>query len=167
MTPRTSTTDTYVNSDRLQEFWAAIKTALAGKADLSDLNNYTTPDAVATAITTALANYATNASVQTAIATALANYMTSDEVNQAISEAVVEASGIRFEAVDALPETGESNVIYLVPSSTASVNNAKDEYMWLNGKWELFGSTAVDLSGYWSKSELRAMTADELQAILV
>ena len=167
MTPRTTTTDTYVNSTRLQEFWTAIKTALAGKADAGDLNNYTTPDAVATAITSALANYATNASVQTAIATALAKYMTSAEVEQAIADAVVDASGIRFEAVEALPESGEANVIYLVPSAASAVNNAKDEYMWLDSKWELFGSTAVDLSGYWSKDALRAMTADELQAILV
>lgn len=157
----------FLSTMRVQELWTAIKTALAGKADLSDLDNYTTPDAVATAITSALANYATNAGVQTAIAAALANYMTSAEVNAAISAAVVEASGIRFEAVDALPEAGENNVIYLVPSTASAVNNAKDEYMWLDGKWELFGSTAVDLSGYWSKTDLRAMTADELQAILV
>lgn len=157
----------FLNQERVQELWTAIKTALAGKADLGALNNYATPDAVATAITSALANYATNASVQTAIATALANYMTSSEVNKAISDAVVEASGIRFEAADALPETGEGNVIYLVPSASSAANNAKDEYMWLDGKWELFGSTAVDLSGYWSKTALRAMTADELKTILV
>ena len=65
------------------------------------------------------------------------------------------------------PESGENNVIYLVPSAASAVNNAKDEYMWLDGKWELFGSTAVDLSGYWSRDTLRAMSADELKAILV
>lgn len=161
--------ENFLNSARLQELWAAIKTALAGKADLSDLSNYTTPDAVATAITSALANYATNAGVQTQIATALVNYMTKTETEKAISDAVVEASGIRFEAVDELPELADAqaNVIYLVPSAAAASNNAKDEYMLIDGKWELFGSTAVDLSGYWSTKTLRAMTADELQAILV
>ena len=157
----------FLNSARVQELWAAFNTALAGKADLGDLDNYTTPDAVATAITSALSNYATNAAVQTAIAAALANYMTSAEVEKAISDAVVEASGIRFEAVDVLPQTGEKNVIYLVPSGVSAANNAKDEYMWLDGQWELFGSTAVDLTGYWTETSLRAMTADELQAILV
>ena len=39
--------------------------------------------------------------------------------------------------------------------------------MWINGAWELLGSTEEDLTGYWSKQELRAMTAAELQAILV
>lgn len=163
---KTAEKESFLNSARTAELWAAVKTALAGKADLSALDGYTTPDAVATAITSALANYATNASVQTAIATALANYMTESEVNDAIVAAVVAASGIKFESVDALPEAGTANVIYLVPNGETG-SNAKDEYMWIDGKWELLGSTAVDLTGYWSKGELSIMTAEELQAILV
>lgn len=158
--------ESFLNQNRTAELWTAIKTALAGKVDLSALDNYTTPDAVATAITSALANYATNASVQTSIATALADYMTESEINDAISAAVVEASGIRFEAVESLPETGTVNVIYLVPNGQTG-NNVKDEYMWIDSKWELIGSTAVDLTGYWSKQDLQVMTAAELQAILV
>lgn len=158
--------ESFLNGSRTAELWAAIKTALAGKADLSALDGYTTPDAVATAITSALTNYATNASVQTAIATALADYMTTSEVNDAISAAVVEAAAIKFEAVDSLPETGEPNVIYLVPNGQAG-SNVKDEYMWIDEKWEVLGSTAIDLTKYWSKQELQVMTAAELQAILV
>lgn len=158
--------ESFLNDARVAELWAAVKTALAGKADLSALDGYTTPDAVATAITSALANYATNAGVQTAIATALANYMTASEVNDAIVKAVVKASGIRFEAVETLPEAGEVNVIYLVPNGQAG-SNVKDEYMWIDGKWEVLGSTEADLDGYWSKEELTVMTADELKAILV
>ncbi len=158
--------DNFLNGARTAELWAAVKTALAGKADLSALDGYTTPDAVATAITSALTSYATNAGVQTAIATALADYMTASEVNDAIASAVVAASGIRFEAVAALPDTGEANVIYLVPNNKTG-NNVKDEYMWIDGKWELLGSTAADFAGYWAKEELSAMTADELKAILV
>lgn len=159
--------DKFPNSERIAELWAAIQTALGAKADKSELEGYTTPAAVATAITSALANYATNAAVQTAIATALANYMTESEVNDAIAEAVVQAAGIRFEKVDQLPETGEANVIYLVPNDSTSGSNVRDEYMWIDGKWEIMGSTAVDLTGYWSKEELAVMTAEELKAILV
>lgn len=158
--------DTFLNQERVAELWTAVKTALASKADLSELDNYTTPDAVATAITSALSNYSTNASVQTAIATALANYMTSTEVNDAITSAVVEAAGIKFEKVESLPETGFDNVIYLVPNDGDS-NNVMDEYMWIDDKWELFGSTSIDLTNYWTKDELRPMTSDELKAILV
>ena len=57
----TNNTSAYLDGDRVAELWTAVKTALAGKADLADLDGYTTPDAVATAITSALANYATNA----------------------------------------------------------------------------------------------------------
>lgn len=165
-TTREATGESFLGPERVAELWTAIKTALAGKADLTALDGYTTPDAVATAIASALANYATNAGVQTAIATALADYMTTSEVNDAIASAVVAASGIRFEAVDTLPQMGSVNVIYLVPNGLTG-NNVKDEYMWINGSWEILGSTAVNLEGYWSKEELRPMTAAELQAILV
>lgn len=158
--------ESVLNGERVAELWTTVKTALAGKADLSDLDGYTTPDAVATAIASALTNYATNAGVQTTIATALANYMTTSEVNDAIASAVVAASHIRFETVETLPETGEANVIYLVPNGQTG-NNVKDEFMLINGEWELLGSTAVDLTGYWAKDELTIMTAAELQAILV
>lgn len=154
------------NGERIRELWVSVKTALAGKADVSDLDNYTTPDAVATAIASALVNYATNAGVQTAIATALADYMTTSEVNDAIASSVVAASGIRFEVVQTLPETGEANVIYLVPNGQSG-SNAKNEYMLIDGQWELLGSTEVNLEGYWSKEELSIMTAEELQEILV
>lgn len=158
--------DSFLNAKRTAELWTAVKTALAGKADLSALDGYTTPDAVAAAITSALASYATNAGVQTAIATALADYMTTSEINDAIASAVAAAAHIRFQSVDALPETGEANVIYLVPNNKTG-NNVKDEYMWTGDGWEVLGSTAVELAGYWAKDDLTAMTADELKAILV
>lgn len=156
--------DKYLGGPQVAELITALKTLLAGKADLSALDGYATPDAVATAITTALTNYATNTGVQTAITTALANYMTAAEVN----EALVAAAGIKFEVVDELPDPDDAtaNVIYLVPSETTSDKNAKDEYMLINGMWELLGTTAIDLTGYWSKEELQPLTSEELQEML-
>lgn len=148
--------------ERVGELWTAIKTALANKADLSALNDYATPDAVATAIATALTDYAKNAEVKTAISTALAGYMTANEVAAAIAA----AAHITFEAADELPETGKPNVIYLIPNGGAS-GNSKTEYMWIDGAYEKVGDLEADLSQYWSKAELRAMTAEELQALLV
>lgn len=156
----------FVNDARIAEFWAAVKTALAGKANLSDLTGYTTPDAVATAITSALTNYATTAGVQTEIATALVDYMTKTQTEDAIAKAIADAAGLKFETAESLPETGTPNVIYLVPNGSEG-NNVKDEFMWVDGKWELLGSTSIDLTKYWSKEELRIMTTEELQAILV
>ena len=49
-----------------------------------------------------------------------------------------------FVPVDKLPETGENNKIYLVPAD----NGTFDEYYWINGKWEILGNVALDLSDY-------------------
>lgn len=161
-----NTQTVFMNDARVSELWAAVKTALAGKADLSDLTGYTTPDAVATAITSALTNYDTTAAVQTKITAALVDYMTRTETANAIAEAIADAAALTFETANELPETGTANVIYLVPNGSEG-NNVKNEYMWVGGQWELLGSTSVDLTKYWSKEELRVMTTEELQAILV
>lgn len=157
---------TFLDDARVAELWAAVKAALGLKADLAELSRYATPDAVATAITTSLSGYATNAGVQAAVAAALASYLTGAEVHAAIAMAVAEAGHITIQTAEALPETGAANVIYLVPNGGAG-NNVRDEYMWVGGRWERMGSTDIDLSGYWQKAELRAMTAAELAAILV
>ena len=49
------TPDTYLGGERVAELWAAIQAALGQKVDQSELSGYTTPEAVAEAITTALA----------------------------------------------------------------------------------------------------------------
>jgi hypothetical protein len=68
------------------------------------------------------------------------------------------AQGFKVELVNSLPQQGESNVIYLVPSSDPDQGNIKDEYLWINNAWELVGSTAVDLSDYYTKSEVDNLT---------
>lgn len=61
---------------------------------------------------------------------------------------------INFEVVAELPESGEANKIYLVPNSTQGEQNVKDEYIWIEEKWELIGSTQIDLSNYYNKGEV-------------
>lgn len=156
----------YLGSERVQELWTAILTKLAGKVDLATLEGYATPDTVATAITSALSDYAKNSYVQTEIAVALADYMKESEVNDKIAQAIASAGIITYRTEDALPDTGDLNVIYLVPAESSEEKNAKDEYMWIDGQWEKIGSTTVNLSDYWSKTELQAMSSAELQEIL-
>lgn len=60
---------------------------------------------------------------------------------------------VEFVSVQTLPQTGESNKIYLVDNS-GSGQNVKDEYIYLNGKWEVIGSTAADLAGYVKTTDL-------------
>lgn len=62
--------------------------------------------------------------------------------------------GAKIEVVTELPETGEANVIYLVPKQDEDENNVFDEYIWINDDWELIGTTDIDLSNYYTKSEV-------------
>lgn len=50
-------------------------------------------------------------------------------------------------------------------SSGGGSNNIYEEYVWVNGQFELIGSTQIDLSDYWSKTDLVAITDEELDAI--
>ena len=47
----------------------------------------------------------------------------------------------------------DTNTIYMVLKSVPSTNNIYDEYMYINNAWELIGSTEVDLSNYYTKTE--------------
>lgn len=80
---------------------------------------------------------------------------TKEEINGLIGS----STGINFKVVDSLPETGESNIIYLVPSSKQEEKNIKDEYIWIDGNWELIGSTKIDLSNYYTKDEVNSTFA--------
>lgn len=61
---------------------------------------------------------------------------------------------ISISVVNALPETGTANVIYLVPKTTSGTNNAYDEYIWVTSSsaYEKIGDTTIDLSGYLTTS---------------
>lgn len=72
---------------------------------------------------------------------------TREEINQKIA-AIKTAS---FEVVDALPASGEENIIYLVPKD-GEEPDTHDEYIWMDGAWELIGSTQIDLSNYLQKT---------------
>jgi hypothetical protein len=57
--------------------------------------------------------------------------------------------------VTTLPTSGISTTtIYLVPKTTSQTNNAYDEYLYVNSKWEKIGDTTIDLSNYVKKTEL-------------
>lgn len=64
-----------------------------------------------------------------------------------------------YEVVQTLPQTGETNILYLVPKSTSETNNYYDEYVYSNG-WEKIGDTQVDLSNYVTITMLNQALAD-------
>ena len=93
-------------------------------------------------------------------ATTLEGYGITDAYTQTqtdtkIAEAIAAADHLKREIVEALPDVGDAdeNTIYMVPqggsvedpgTSTSHYN----EYMLINGAFELVGSSQVDLSGY-------------------
>lgn len=73
---------------------------------------------------------------------------------------------LNIEVVNALPSSNISTTtIYLVPKTTAQTNNAYDEYVYSNNNWEKIGDTEIDLSGYWSTSDLTAITTAQIDAL--
>ena len=73
------------------------------------------------------------------------------ELREELLEEIGKLGHLEIRRVTTRPPTGGSGVLYLVPSATSKQENIYDEYLWINGAWEMIGSTAVDLSGYVKK----------------
>jgi hypothetical protein len=85
----------------------------------------------------------------------LDKYVTEPKLQEALSK----IKTLKKEVVEALPTTGQDDVIYLVKDSKGKANNVYLEYLWLD-KWELIGSTEVDLSGYAKTSDIKPKVLD-------
>lgn len=106
------------------------------------------------------ANKIVNLVVMTNAVDNLINYYTKTQTYTK-SEVDTIASNIRnsrFEVVQTLPTTDiQTNVIYLVPKTSAGTQDGYNEYINLDGTtsgWELIGSTDIDLSGYVTTTDL-------------
>ena len=73
-----------------------------------------------------------------------AEYQTKTEVDSAINTAI--GSVVQ-----------NDHTIYLVPSETTGDNNAKTEYLYVNGSWEIIGETKVDLTAYSTTEQVQAL----------
>lgn len=90
---------------------------------------------------------------------------TKTEVDTAINNALAGITGISFEVVQTLPQTGEPGTIYLVDNSGTG-QNSYDEYIYANGAFERLGTTDIDLSGYVLATDLVEATTTEIDTIL-
>lgn len=81
------------------------------------------------------------------------DFQTGTQVTEKINQAISEKTHWRYEKADMLPEEGEKNVIYLIPSGSEE-NNSYNEYIFVDGIPELIGNTAIDLSGYVLEEDL-------------
>lgn len=84
----------------------------------------------------------------------LVNYYLKEETytKQEVVALINQITTINFKVVNELPGSGESNLIYLVKKE-GSGDDVHDEYIWVEGKWEKIGSTSVDLTNYYTKTD--------------
>lgn len=119
------------------------------------------------------AGYQDATDVDGLIDTALANgsdpYTTTSAAQALIDDALADITSFDFQVVQELPATGEKGIIYLVPK-TGTAGDSYDEWIWVTptggtAYFEKIGSADVDLSGYWSKTELTAITTAQIDAL--
>ena len=117
---------------------------------------------------TKLSQFTNDSNFITAAVNNLTNYYTKSNTYTKIEvdNLIGAIKTISIEVVASLPSTGASNIIYLV-SNGGSNPNAYDEYVWVSStnKFEKIGTTDIDLSGYWSKTELVECTNAEIEAL--
>ena len=88
------------------------------------------------------------------------NTYTKSEVDSLIGS----VSSLDIQIVQTLPTQDIStSTIYLVPK-TASTNDNYDEYIYVNNSWEHIGSTEVDLSNYYTKTQTDNLLDDKADA---
>lgn len=80
--------------------------------------------------------------------TSLVNVYTKTETDSAIATAIAEVGHLSREIVETLPENANDNVIYMVRREGGTGQDVYNEYMYINGAWEIIGDTSVDLTGY-------------------
>ena len=71
----------------------------------------------------------------------------------ALQQAV--AGALHREIVESLPTTDiDPNTIYMTLSGTSATENVYNEFMYVNNAWELIGTSATDLTNYYTKAEV-------------
>lgn len=88
------------------------------------------------------------------------DFQNENEVNALIADALSDFTSLRYEIVQELPQVGENGVIYLIANS-GTTPNIYDEYIYINGSFEMIGTTEVDLSQYYTKTETDDLLDDK------
>lgn len=70
-----------------------------------------------------------------------------------LKELIDNLANLQITIVDTLPVTGESNIIYLVKKAGTGTD-IHDEYVYVEGNWEKIGTTDVDLTNYYTKTQV-------------
>lgn len=82
------------------------------------------------------------------------NVYTRQQTDNAIATAIAAVDHLSREIVEALPENANANVIYMVRREGGAGQDVYNEYMYINGAWEIIGDTSVDLTDYAKKEDI-------------
>lgn len=151
---------TYVDEELAKKAVASeVTESLALKADKTYVDEELAKKAVASEMTEALALKANAADVY-----AKNDVYTKSEVETYVNGQISSAGHLKREIVEALPAAGEADIdtIYMLKKIGGLVaQDHYEEYMVINGAWELIGDTYVNLTNYATKSYVD----DEIDAI--
>lgn len=88
--------------------------------------------------------------------TSLTNVYTKKQTDNAIAAAIAAVDHLSREIVETLPENANANknVIYMVRREGGIGQDVYNEYMYINGAWEIIGDTSVDLTDYAKKEDI-------------
>lgn len=79
---------------------------------------------------------------------------TKTDTDKAIAAAIAAAGHLSREIVETLPENAKENVIYMILRKGGTGQDVYNEYMYINGAWEIIGNTSVDLTDYAKKEDI-------------
>lgn len=82
-----------------------------------------------------------------------------------IINSIQDINVLNVEVVDELPEEGVAKTLFLVSNNKSEEKNTYDEYMWINGKWELIGNRDIDLTEYAKESKVEEIRTELSQDI--
>ena len=85
-----------------------------------------------------------------------------NQLPNVIAEAFSQAGAvIHYEIVQTLPSSGSPATVYLVPIEQSGATDHYEEYIWIReeSRWELIGTTSIDVDGFVSKQVFSAYTA--------
>ena len=91
--------------------------------------------------------------IQESVGTLYADATVEGSVDYKIAQALVDVDHLKRKIVTELPQEDiNENVIYMI-SVRVNGEDIYDEYMFVDGQWEVLGNTSVDLSDYYTKKE--------------
>lgn len=83
------------------------------------------------------------------------DYFTNEDKAEIEASVLDKVNQFSVAVVESLPVSDiDEHTIYFVPKDTEEENDVYDEFIYINRAWEHIGTTAVDLTDYYTKTEI-------------